>query len=304
MEVKDIIDTLTAVNQHLTSAQRELLQLTLRLQNVAEDQLNLAAVEQTAGNLQATAQAVQETAQRWTMPSAENPVVPGVHRIHVGADYQARRFTGDEVNPAAAAPSMSDALQTAKTVLKDALRAAGQSQLVDMVDHVSEADLKRVQSVAEQPTPADGPTPVTSTESHEAKRDRESLAAFAGPGSIFVTHLNADTVQGGRGQLGKGIAGLSRWQEDARWIDETRLKGWPSGFYQNRDTKATQLLINTARAAILVDGLPNPGAQVFVLRYDMKAGFEPAEVLPLLERTRVLSYIQTAFNKMLLEAAA
>jgi hypothetical protein len=292
MEVKDIIETLTAVNQHLTSAQRELLQLTLRLQHVAEDQLSLAAVEKTAENLQATAEVVQEVAR-----------VPGVQRIHVGADYQARRFTGDEVKPAAAAPSMSDALETAKTVLKQALCAAGQSQLVDMVDHVSEADLKRIQAVTEQPTPADGPTPVTVTESHDAKRDRESLALFSGADSIFVAHLNADTVHGGRGQLGKGITGLERWQEDARWIDEARLKGWPSGFYQNRDTKATQLLINTGRAAILVDGLPNAGAQVFVLRYDTKTGFEPAEVLPLLERTRVLSYITTAFNKMLKEVA-
>jgi hypothetical protein len=305
MEVKDIIDTLTAVNQHLTSAQRELLQLTLRLQHVAEEQLSLAAVEKTAENLQATAQAVQETTQRWTMPPADDPVVPGVQRFQVGADYRTQRFNGDGVKPTSAAPSMSDALETAKTVLKQALDAAGQSHLVDMVDHVSEADLKRVQAVTEQPTLADGPTPATTpAQAHEQERERESLKAFIGPESIFVSYLNSSAVTGGRGGLGRNSRSLKRWQEDAFWIEESRLKSWPSGFYQNRDTKATQLMINTERAAVLVDGLPDANAKVYVLRYGAQVGFEPVEMLPALARTAVAKWVEAKFKLLLEEAAA
>jgi hypothetical protein len=305
MEVKDIIDTLTAVNQHITSAQRELLQLTLRLQHVAEGEQNVAALAQTTENLQAVTQAVQETTQRWTMPPADTPDIPRVQQLQAGADWQARRFTGDEGKPAATAPSMAGALETAKNVLKDALRAAGQSQLVDMVDDVSEDDLKRVHAVAEQPTPVDGPTPaVPVVTTHEKERERASLASFIGPQSVFVGYLNGDTIQGGKGRLGKGTAALARWQEDAYWIDEARLKNWPSGFYQNRDSKVTQLLINTERAAILVDGLPSQNARVFVMRYGAKAGFESMETLPLLERARVIAYIETKFKSLLEEVDA
>jgi hypothetical protein len=297
MEVKDIIDTLTAVNQHLTTAQRALLQLTLRLQHVAEDQLNLAAQPPQAPPQDADVRPLEVTAE------PEKLVVPGVARFNVGSDWKVERFNDEEEkHKAPHAPSMADALETAKTVLKDALRAAGQSQLVDMVDHVSEADLKRVQAATEQPTPADGPTPaLPPAQAHEQERERASLNAFIGPQSIFVGNLNSETVQGGKGRLGKGVAGLIRWQEDAVWIEESRLKSWPSGFYQNRDTKATQLLINTERAAILIDGLPNPNAQVFVMRYGMKIGFEPVAALPMLERTRVLAYLDTKFKALLEE---
>jgi hypothetical protein len=297
MEVKDIIDTLTAVNQHITSAQRELLQLTLRLQHVAEDQLSLSAAQPP--------QAPQPDTGVRPLEVVEHPADANAAAAR-GSDWKVERFNDDEEKQKASqAPSMASALETAKTVLKDALRAAGQSQLVDMVDHVSEDDLKRVHAVAEQPTPVDGPTPaVPAATAHEQERDRASLAAFIGPQSIFVGNLNGDTIQGGMGRLGKGIAALARWQEDAYWIDETRLKNWPSGFYQNRDSKVTQLLINTERAAILVDGLPSHNARVFVMRYGMKVGFESVEALPMLERTRVIAYIETKFKSLLEEVAA
>ncbi|SAK59160.1 hypothetical protein AWB81_01801 [Caballeronia arationis] len=301
MEVKEIIDTLTAVNQHLTSAQRALLQLTLRLQHVSEDQLNLAAAQPS--------QAPQPDAGDRPSDVMAQPVdlvVPGAAQVNIGSDWKVDRFdAGEDKHKAPLAPSMADALETAKTVLKDALRAAGQSQLVDMVDHVSEADLKRVQAATEQPTPADGPTPATTpAQAHEQERERESLKAFIGPESIFVSYLNSGAVTGGRGGLGRNSRSLKRWQEDAFWIEESRLKSWPSGFYQNRDTKATQLLINTERAAVLVDGLPDANAKVYVLRYGAQVGFEPVEMLPALARTAVAKWVEAKFKLLLEEAAA
>jgi hypothetical protein len=329
MNNQEIIDSLTKANQHVTSAQRELLQLTLKLQREAQgikEAPYLATPGEAAEAIQTASAAVQKVIQDAAesvavAPAAVHPeiFIPQMQVVDPEQMRAARHLSVVEpVAPNREADSKlsaSEALATAKSVLKDVLKGSGQEHLISLVDNVQECDLMRVRNApgASQPTaaaamsdgnrlehttPADGPT-LADTETHEQRMERESMATFIGNDSIFVRYLNSATIDGGQGSVGKYFSNLKRWQEDAFWVDEKRLITWPSGFYQNRDTKAQQLLINTERAAVLVDGLPSAMSKVYVLRYGAEVGFEPVQMLEKLDRKRVTAYLDAAFKRLM-----
>jgi len=83
---------------------------------------------------------------------------------------------------------------------------------------------------------------------------------FIGPNSLFVKYLHPSVIDGGCGKLEPGFYNLKQYHEDIFAIGIKRLKEWDSGFYRNKDTRETQLLIhvNIGHACtIIVDGLPN-----------------------------------------------
>jgi hypothetical protein len=335
MNNQEIIDSLTKANQHVTSAQRELLQLTLKLQREAQgikEAPYLATPTEAAEAIQTASAAVQKVIQDAAesvaaAPAAAHPeiFIPQMQVVDPEQMRAARHLS--VVEPVApnregdSKLSASEALATAKSVLKDVLKGTGQEHLISLVDNVKESDLIRVRNAsgASQPTAAtaaaamsdgnrlehttsaDGPT-LADTETHEQRMERESMATFIGNDSIFVRYLNSATIDGGQGSVGKYFSNLKRWQEDAFWVDEKRLITWPSGFYQNRDTKAQQLLINTDRAAVLVDGLPSAMSKVYVLRYGAEVGFEPVQMLEKLDRKRVTAYLDAAFKRLMEES--
>ncbi|WP_233874944.1 hypothetical protein [Paraburkholderia adhaesiva] len=218
----EIAEALASIGQHHTRAQRELLQLSLRLQNEGRTEHTQCAP--------LTQYVMPEPAQEDLLP-----VVPPTPAVN------------------GARPTREQALSTAKEVLRHELHNNHQSHLVHLVDQVSQSDIDAMHQVAAMPSPA-FPTPV---------RDLTNMEFFRG-------FFNAQTIEGGRGQIGRGSFGLTQYEEDVRVAKQADLTGWPSGFYTDHTNQATQFLLNQVPPgrAILVEGLPRGDIRVSTLNYN------------------------------------
>jgi hypothetical protein len=126
------------------------------------------------------------------------------------------------------------------------------------------------------------------------------LSAFIGIGSIFVEYLSTDVIFNGAGQIAPKFEGpdgpLKRHKEDAIWVPEPILRGWPTSFYLNRDTKVMQFLVNTDQAAFVVDGLPSEVAPVYVLVYGAKGGWRRIQTFSLSEQKLLHAKLEDALR--------
>jgi hypothetical protein len=241
MTREEIVEALVSVGQHHTCAQRELLQLTLRLQRegLTGDQAYGTTVAQAHEPGQA---AVQESVAR-TLPGTVNGVGP---------------------SPATGVPTKAEALATAKEVLKGKLISNGQRDLLHLVDQVKQSDLDETSVSPALPTPAaQASTPI---------RQRTNV-------EFFRDWFDAQTMEGGRGPIGNGVFGRKRYEQDVRLARQADLRGWPSGFYTDHVTKAVQFMINQPASgrAILFEGLSTGDVRVGAHAYD---GSEYARFAP------------------------
>ncbi|WP_233874190.1 hypothetical protein [Paraburkholderia adhaesiva] len=159
-------------------------------------------------------------------------------------------------DPSVAPPTREEALATAKEVLREKLRGAGQSHLLHLVDQVQQPDLDALHRAA----PA-GPNPSPCTALRERVPDTADLEFLR---DIF----DGETLAGGRGRIGRGAGGLRQYEQDVRVASQADLKTWPSGFYTDHTNQATQFLFNQAANgwALLIEGLP-AGTGIFTLHY-------------------------------------
>jgi hypothetical protein len=275
----EVVEELKAAHQIFTEATRRVFALMMKVQNMAETEIGSVVQDmesvlgvQTVAAAAAASSAASAAISATQGPAAAAGVVPAA---------KAPTAFVPQLNTQA---TIQAGLDNAKGVLRDVLIKGGMGHLTDLVDKVSPEDLHRVTSaqVAAQqlgtakPAPtAVAPTPVVEAPARDLAKEA-ALGAYVGVGSIFAEWLNDATIFHGRGPLGVNV-GLKRYLEDALWIEESTLREWPSGFYENRDTKARQLLVNTDQLAVVVDGLPSEMAQVSVLEYGSKAGFKPIQ---------------------------
>jgi hypothetical protein len=61
--------------------------------------------------------------------------------------------------------------------------------------------------------------------------------------NLFIKYLSPTAMEGGRGFI-KPNASFNQYDEDIMLSDPARLLTWPNGFYRNRDTRETQLLLH------------------------------------------------------------
>ena len=226
MTSEEITQALASIGQHHTRAQRELLQLTLRLQR--EGMQEKVEGARPAGN---------------TLPEIlQEDAVSAI----AGASGQ------PEARPT---PSKEQALATAKEVLKDQFINHNQAHLLHLVDTVEQSDLDAFNGTPVRPTPVmEPPAPVYGQANVEFFRD------------LF----NAQTLAGGRGPIGEGMFGLKHYQQDVRLARQAHLKEWPSGFYTDHTTQATQFMLNRADLgwAILIEGMQRADIRVSTLDYN------------------------------------
>ncbi len=178
-----------------------------------------------------------------------------------------------EVDEAPAPMSVQAALDNAKSVFKQALKDRGlPEQLATLADRVTLEDLAEHQAKAAVILP-------TEEVAKPVVEKPALLARFIGPNSVFSAHLHADVMFHATGVLKPGFQPedapepLKKYGEDARWMDETSLRHWPTGFYTDRSSKITQFLVNTDQAAFLVNALPTPTSPVEVYVYGGKQGY-------------------------------
>ncbi|MGF6604359.1 hypothetical protein P3T23_009114 [Paraburkholderia sp. GAS448] len=250
----EIAQALASIGQHHTRAQRELLQLALRLQN-----------EGVAG------QARDVLPARHAIPEdTQEDLLPVVAATTAASGPRPRPTTGQ-------------ALARAKEVLREELVNHHQSHLLHLVDTVEQSDIDATHDATHhspaQPTPA--PTPVADP----------SVGSEAGV-DFFRNLFSAQALAGGRGPIGSGAFGLKHYQQDVRLARQAHLKNWPSGFYTDHTTQATQFLLNRADLgwAILIEGLQRADIRASTLNYSMEefASFTPMNPVGLDEEQRAL----------------
>ncbi|MBB5409253.1 hypothetical protein HDG34_003194 [Paraburkholderia sp. HC6.4b] len=251
----EIAEALASIGQHHTRAQRELLQLALRLQNEG-------LTGQTRDMLPAR-HAIPEDSQEDLLPVVAATTAVSAPRLR---------------------PTTAQALATAKEVLKEELINHDQSHLLHLVDTVEQSDIDATHH-------APAPTPVT-----EPSTGNQASVEF------FRNIFNAQTLAGGTGPLGIGVAGLKHYQQDVRLARQAHLKNWPSGFYTEHTTHATQFLLNRADLgwAILVEGLQRADIRASTLNYGKEefASFMPMPSVGLDEgkRERLASCFNQTFS--------
>jgi hypothetical protein len=298
----EVVEELKAAHQLFSDATRRVFALMMKVQNMTEGEL--AGIKSDL-----------ESAVGLAVGVTDNGVAASTVAVAAAtsAASAAAASTQPLVTPQKTAfiPQMTTqatiqaGLDNAKGVLRDVLVKGGLGHLTDIVDKVTPEDLHRVtaaQVSAQQlgtakPAPTVvAPTPVVDAPVRDLVKEA-ALGAFVGVGSIFAEHLNDTAIFHGRGTLGINV-GLKRYLEDALWIEEATLREWPSGFYENRDTKARQLMINTDQMAVVVDGLPSEMAQVSVLEYGSKAGFKLIQDFSTSELSLIHAKLSIAFQAL------
>lgn len=209
-------------------------------------------------------------------------------------------------------PIVQAALDNAKLVLRDLMAGAGlPADLLGLVDKVTVADLEKggvpnVQSAMAramgQQTAAKAPQP-TEVDLEQAQTEQKerntALSALIGVGSIFADNLSPNVIFHGRGVIEpKYTEDLKRYKQDALWTDEKTLRGYPTGFYLNKDTMVMQFMMNTDQFAIVVDGLPNENAPVHVLTYGANGGFKPVQDFMPSEQRLIHAKLDMAFSAL------
>jgi hypothetical protein len=222
----EIAQALASIGQHHARAQREILQLALRLQN--------EGLTEPARDVLPDQHVPSDSTQEDLLP-----VVPPATEV-------------SEPHPR---PTREQALATAKEVLREQLKNHNQPYLLHLVERVEQSDVDAVHHAAAFPTPVAETSPLL--------RDRANMEFFRG-------FFNAQTITGGRGPIGKGVFGLKQYEEDVRVARQTDLRGWPSGFYTDHATRATQFMLNQVEAgwAILIEGLARGDIHVSLLNYN------------------------------------
>lgn len=300
-----VIQELQDAHLLFSDGARKIFALLLKVQNMAESEVGsivgeLSAVVNDAGQAQAAATTYQQTPYR--TPHPNDGVLKDGHTTQPSVFIS--QMNSQETIDAGKSMRLASALDSAKSIFKDALRASGlPDDIADKVDNVSLEDINKLrnkngqvpfgeaQSPAlnaepqlSQETPGNAVTaPLMPTEEVKADEKDVLFGCFIGPHSVFAQYLSGDAMFSARGELKVGFhpegeqIPIKRYSQDARWIDEPNLRHWPTGFYTDRDSKMMQLLVNTDQAAFLVGSLPSEVSPVDIFVYGSKQGYRSVQ---------------------------
>jgi hypothetical protein len=288
---QEVLDELKSLMEASGTANRRLLALTMRVQNMPDaafhGQATELAVKMGQGemvvdadritlnapevNILATAphpnDGVLDRDGKTTQPSIFIPQMNTQETIDA-----ARRATGNQI---------AETLASAKSLLKTAMRNAGHTEAaIDLVDQVGIEHLatKAPDQQADYVVPAEDRTfqsPVeVSAEQVEAEVAQGILSAFIGKGSIFMESLDHSMMFGARGTIKPDGDTIKRYGNDARWTSEANLRLWPTSFYLDKDSKQLQFLVNSDQCAVLLTALPSEVSPVLVYFYGTTDGWK------------------------------
>jgi hypothetical protein len=211
--------------------------------------------------------------------------------------------TQETIDAARAQTPVSTALDSAKSLLKTAMRNAGHpDSVIDMVDKVGVEHLaeKAASQQADYLVPREDriqlPTEVQTAEQVAAEVEQGILSAFIGKGSVFMEHLDASMLFNARGDIKPDGETIKRYGNDARWINEANLRLWPTGFYLDKDTKQLQFLVNTDQCAVLLTSLPSEVSPVLVFFYGLNDGWKEIAQYSVGEQKLIHAKVQDALS--------
>jgi hypothetical protein len=219
--------------------------------------------------------------------------------------------TFEPIDEARAQTPVSTALDSAKSLLKTAMRNAGHpDSVIDMVDKVGVEHLaaKAANQEADYVVPREDrvqlPTevgyikiaPAADAAQAEAEIEQGILSAFIGKGSVFMEHLDASMMFNARGDIKPDGETIKRYGNDARWINEANLCLWPTGFYLDKDTKQLQFLVNTDQCAVLLTSLPSEVSPVLVFFYGLNDGWKEIAQYSVSEQKLIHAKVQDTLS--------
>jgi hypothetical protein len=142
-----------------------------------------------------------------------------------------------------------------------------------------EAMVKRVDvSLVVQSSKAENNLPLTDTAKVIAIKN-DNLIPVSGFFTLFQKYLSPQVYTDGRGFI-KPNKTFGQYEEDIAELSYEYLRPWPSGFYRNKDTKETQLLVNVQDKYIfVVDHLPGTIGTIRVVTYSGTVSFESTAVV-------------------------
>lgn len=137
-----------------------------------------------------------------------------------------------------------------------------------------------------------GPTPETVVPAEQTRIDqaelrrREQLGHFVGTGSLVARFLSPEVIIGGKGFLKPGVAELEQYKNDVTKMAPQRLYDWPTGFYRDAVTSGRLFMVNTSKAMVIYNQLPEAEAfPIVVLKSPIPAEqkSQSVDALPIME---------------------
>lgn len=184
-------------------------------------------------------------------------------------------------------------LENAKDLLRQVMKDANlPDNVLGMIDRVGVSDLVKRQQAPQTPA---GPT--------EVVEEPSPLMTLVGTGSVFCQHLSGEVIRYGIGEIKpKFIEEVKKYAQDALRTEISTLKGYPTGFYTNTDTKAMQFFVKTDQFLAVVDGLPSEVAPLHIHFLGGDTAFQLAQNLLPSEQKLIHAKLDAELAAMVLAA--
>lgn len=324
---QEILDELKALMEVYGTASRRLLALTMRAQNMPETAFHGQAAELAVRVGQGE---LSITGDHLTIRSPHTAIAAAASEAAASASVQMplrtphpndgvldregkttqpkvahvwQLNTQDTIDAARAETPAGNALASAKSLLKTAMRNAGHPEsAIELVDKVgiehlaTKAPNQQADYVVPEADRTHLPTEVPSAEQVAAEVSQGILSAFVGKGSIFMEYLDDTMMFGARGDIKPDGEKIKRYGDDARWIGATSLRLWPTSFYLDKDSKQLQFLVNTDQCAVLLTALPSEVSPVLVFFHGMSEGWKDIADYSTSEQKLIHAKVQDALS--------
>jgi hypothetical protein len=326
---EEVLNELKALHQVYSDASRRVLALTMKVQNMPDaafhGQATELAVKIGQGELSITGDKVTITSPHTEIAAAASAMAAQASQQmplrtphpndgvldREGKTTQPRIAhvwqlnTQDTIDAARAETSAGNALASAKSLLKTAMRNAGHPETaIELVDQVgiehlaAKAPNQQADYVVPEADRPHLPTEVPSAEQVAAEVSQGILSAFIGKGSIFMEHLDSTMMFGARGDIKPDGATIKRYGDDARWIGSASLRLWPTSFYLDKDSKQLQFLVNTDQCAVLLTSLPSEVSPVLVFFHGMSEGWKDIAAYSTSEQKLIHAKVHDALSAL------
>lgn len=132
------------------------------------------------------------------------------------------------------------------------LKFASQDVIQKMQDQMSDL-VRKYNAISQSPVSGLGSDSITDATDVDTMRALELLLGQEG---LFARYLHTNFFYGGTGKVCPGVTSLT-YAEDAFRAAPDRLKGWPTGFYTDFESRDIQLHVRTETYSVVVGSVPN-----------------------------------------------